>query len=171
MQDAKAPERTAAATSTQSQSIPVHLRKRVIRKANFLDKVRSSQTKKPSRVQKRNHKRRAVPPALADLSSLGAALEAAAGSHKVQAARQGSCQGKGGSRKRLKVTVQETVRLQQVLKHPTYQQNPLAAIQEHLKASLPAPEQGQKQGQKQQHNRRNGSSKRRKPPGDAVMSA
>lgn len=147
----------------------MHLRKRVIRKANFLDKVRSSQTAAPSKVAKRNQKRRAIPPSLADLSSLGVALEDAAKHGKKKATLTSSCQGKGGARRRLKVAVQETVRLQQVLKHPTYQQDPLAAIQQHLQASLPDPaEHQQPLGHRQQHNRKNGSSKRRKPAGPAA---
>ena len=147
----------------------MHLRKRVIRKANFLDRVRSSQLKAPSKVAKRNQKRRAIPPSLADLSSLGAALDDAAKLSKTKAGHSSVCQGRGGGRRRLKVAVQETVRLQQVLKHPTYQQDPLAAIQEHLQASLPAPPEPAQQGKQQKQQNRNGSSKRRKPPAAAAM--
>ena len=185
MQGVKPGEPKAASGAV---GVPVHVRKKVLRKAEFMDRVRSTARSAPASrageaaplrlshpakggtpfcpklrlaAGKKNTKRRAVPAALQDLSAIRAALEESAG--EPQKAAQGGCQGRGGGKKRMQVTVEETGRLQQVLAHPVYAQDPLAALHEHLQASLPAapaPEKPQqKQKQKQARGRRRGKAR------------
>ena len=52
MQSKRAPE--ALAATAPAGGVPVHLRKRVLRKASFLDKVRSSQQAPRAKAGKKN---------------------------------------------------------------------------------------------------------------------
>ena len=100
-------------------------------------------------------------PASLDLSAIRAALEESTAQPDKKAQQSSSsCQGRGGARKRTQVTAQETARLQQVLTHPAYQEDPLAALQQHLGDSLPVaavPEAAPKQ--KQPKGRRRGKAR------------
>ena len=107
-----------------------------------------------------------MPAALQDLSAIRAALEET--SQQPVKAKQSSCQGKGGGKKRMHVTQAETGRLQQVLQHPVYKQDPVAALQEHLKATLPAPAEQPQEKKAQQRPPRN--RKRGKIKGVAALS-
>ena len=88
-------------------------------------------------VAKRRAKKRAPSAALASLSSLGVSLdEAAAGGGGGQRQFGRSL---GTARARARVAEVEAPRLQQVLAHPQFQANPLAAVASHLAATLPPP--------------------------------
>ena len=82
-------------------------------------------------------KKRRPSAALTDLASLTASLsEAAAGLHGSARRQFGAAVGTQRGRER--VAAVETQRLQQVLAHPQFQANPLAAVASHLAATLPA---------------------------------
>ena len=91
------------------------------------------------KVIKKRSKKRTIPAALTNFSTLAAALDRASDEAKNTAARRRQLAGKGFCKKRTVITSQETVRLQQVLAHPQYQADPFAAIQSQLQATLPAP--------------------------------
>jgi len=82
-------------------------------------------------------KRKAPSVALTDLTTLTASLNEAAGALEAGHKRQFGAS-VGTQRGREKVAEVETGRLQQVLAHPQFQANPLAAITSHLAATLPA---------------------------------
>lgn len=76
--------------------------------------------------------------ALTDLASLTASLaEAAADDAGATQRRQLGCS-VGTQHGREKVAAVEAPRLQQVLQHPQFKANPLAAVASHLAATLPA---------------------------------
>lgn len=84
-------------------------------------------------------KKRQPSAALVDLASLTHSLaEAAAGLEGGVAARHQFGRGVGTQRGRERVAEVETQRLQQVLSHPQFVANPLAAVASHLAATLPA---------------------------------
>jgi len=60
----------------------------------------------------------------------------------------------------------ETTRMQQVLAHPDFQANPLAAIRSHLAATLPEPAPVKPQTKHKQQPRR---PKQKKPKSEAAM--
>lgn len=77
--------------------------------------------------------------ALTDLASLTASLnEAAAGLEGGGPQRRQFGRSVGTQRGRERVAAVEMQRLQQVLQHPQFVANPLAAVTSHLAATLPA---------------------------------
>ena len=80
-------------------------------------------------------KKRQPSAALTNLDSLTASLHDAA---LEGASRRQFGHSVGTQRGRERVSVVETERLQQVLQHPQFMANPLAAITSHLAATLPA---------------------------------
>ncbi|KAK9825717.1 hypothetical protein WJX74_000839 [Apatococcus lobatus] len=125
---------------------PSHLQKKVTKRMRFFDKVAASKEKalaaKPSIHKRSKRRREAVPASLADYSALLGSLEGAAVQSDAaavgRAAKRRQGLGRGGGKKRSKITVDETVRLQSVLQHPSFQADPLAAVSAHLESTLPA---------------------------------
>ena len=116
VQSTKAPE---ARDPAAAAGVPVHVRRKVQRKAQFLDRVRSSSAGRAvlaTKAGKKNLKRRAVPASLQDLSALRAALEeSGAGQPGKTSAAQGSCQGRGGGKKRMQACPLDRARLPALL--------------------------------------------------------
>lgn len=105
--------------------------------------------------------------ALTDLSSLTASLNEAAGTLGGGGGggrRHAFGAGVGTQKGREKVAEVETARLQQVLTHPQFQANPLAAVASHLAATVPAapPKPAPRQQQKDAATLRREKKKRRK---------
>lgn len=104
--------------------------------------------------------------ALTDLSSLTASLTEAAGAlGSSSGGRRHAFGASVGTQKgREKVAEVETARLQQVLTHPQFQANPLAAVVSHLAATVPAapPKPAARQQQKDAATLRREKKKRRK---------
>eukprot|EP00798_Chlamydomonas_sp_ICE-L_P025259 gene25259-10908_t len=148
---------------------PKHVQRKIARKVGFLDKVAASKSLKTrSGVQKKSSsKKKNFSKALSDLSSLSGSLSEVAGDldqkkKKVPKARAAAAltaavqkhqkehesdrvcvRSFGSSVKGIKsltaIMVQESARTQQVLKHPLFLANPMAAIMNHLNATVPPP--------------------------------
>ncbi|KAG2493163.1 hypothetical protein HYH03_008585 [Edaphochlamys debaryana] len=137
---------------------PLHIQKKLTRKVQFLEKVSKNTASlgaKSAGVSKKTGRKKPLP----DLSTLGAALDSVA-ARKAGAAGAGDGKHKprgtavGTSKQRQHILAEESARLQQVLKHPLYRQDPIAAITNHLAHTLPpvpaakpAAEKGQGKGQ------------------------
>ncbi|KAI8465301.1 MAG: hypothetical protein J3K34DRAFT_396195 [Monoraphidium minutum] len=135
---------------------PQHVQRKVNRKVKFLEKIAASQKASLAAPGRGVTKKRKAKP-LPTLDSLAGALsELGAGGEAGGAAGGGggggglsgkakhmASKGRGSSVKRLKarqaIALSEAHRLQQVLEHPSYQADPLAAITHHLQATLPPP--------------------------------
>ncbi|KAL4451626.1 hypothetical protein ABPG75_007288 [Micractinium tetrahymenae] len=147
---------------------PQHIQRKLSRKVKFLERVAATKlSASKGGVAKKKKRKPSV--ALTDLSSLTASLNEAAG------ALDGGGGGGGGRRHafgssvgtqkgREQVAEVETARLQQVLAHPQFQANPLAAVASHLAATLPAapPKPAGRQQQKDAATLRREKKKRRK---------
>ncbi|KAK9866374.1 hypothetical protein WJX84_000968 [Apatococcus fuscideae] len=131
---------------TEGPAPPSHLQRKVTKHMKFYDKVAASKASalaaRPSIHKRSKRRREAVPASLTDYSALLGSLEGAA--QQAQAVSQGRAAkqkrglGRGGGKARTKITVDETVRLQRVLQHPSFQADPLAAVRAHLDSTLPA---------------------------------
>jgi len=136
---------------------PKHLQRKIARKVGFLDKVASSAPAKTTSAlaakpviakpahSKQQRKKKAAR-ALASLSPLAGLLDEV--ERGAQAAKEAGAGGKAAhvfgegvksSRARAVIMDKETARLHQVVKHPVFKSDPIAAITNHLKNSLPAP--------------------------------
>lgn len=141
-----------AVPHAENVPVPDRLQKKIAKRVKFLERVAvnhdSALKATKGRVAKRKH---AVPASLADLSTLSASLgdvegallaagasTARKGGGSGAARKQGSRLGAGAGKKRAKILRQETGRLQQVLAHPKFQQDPFAAVAAHLEATMPA---------------------------------
>ncbi|KAL3131159.1 hypothetical protein ABBQ38_000464 [Trebouxia sp. C0009 RCD-2024] len=151
----KSPKAAGTSVATQVQDGPQppgHVKKRLTKKLHFLERVADSKHKAlaaTAGIRKKPHKSKSrQKKALPDLHSLAELL---ADVEQKQAAKQdgndaehtnkqkGRTEQINGSKARRTVTQLETQRLQQVLAHPEFQANPLAAIKNHLAATLPEP--------------------------------
>lgn len=121
---------------------PEHVRRKVARQSKFMshiiDSHKLSLSAKTSKLKKKQ-KRKPILAALADLSSLSGALHDAAHSDVVSAGKRAVPKGLGigGCKKRTIICDKESERLQQVLAHPQFKLNPIAAVTAHLTATLP----------------------------------
>lgn len=183
----EAKEHAGSAQAQQGPSPPGHVKKKVTKKLHFLERVADSKQQAlaaRSVIRKKKHKSKAKQAkALPDLSSLAELL--AEVDHKQQQQQQdpkqqqqpeqqsnthkGRTEQITGSKARRIVTQTETARLQQVLAHPDFKANPLAAIKNHLAATLPEPApQPQRSALKMNHTHR-GNHKKKKPQAAAPM--
>ncbi|KXZ46853.1 hypothetical protein GPECTOR_40g587 [Gonium pectorale] len=130
---------------------PLRIQKKLTRKVNFLEKVSKSATSalatKAGGIGKKTGRKKALP----DLSTLGAVLDEV--SQRKAAAAAAAADGAAGADKHKKqrgaavnsakqrqhILLEESQRLQQVLKHPLYKADPIAAITNHLQHTLPPP--------------------------------
>ncbi|KAK9815410.1 hypothetical protein WJX72_003228 [[Myrmecia] bisecta] len=136
-QDAKA-DKPQKGTELQGPSPPVHIRKKVARRVRFFEKVAASNPLGArGTIQKKQKRRRQPSAALADLSTLADSLGEAANKLTTKADKKQKGLGVGGCKARTRITADETARLQQVLAHPHFKANPIAAITNHLTAMLP----------------------------------
>jgi len=128
---------------------PSHAQRKIVRKAAFLDRVAASAAPKVSAggvAKKRSGKAKARPlPELASLASVldadvaaSAARRLGVGSEPRRRDPRGGA-GVNSARQRRLIVVKETARMAQVLAHPQYRADPLAAITHHLNATLPPP--------------------------------
>uniref|UniRef100_A0A7S3QWC8 Ribosome biogenesis protein SLX9 n=1 Tax=Dunaliella tertiolecta TaxID=3047 RepID=A0A7S3QWC8_DUNTE len=144
--------------STPQPPPPKHLQRKITRKVGFLDKVASSQPVKLrsglgatpiiSKHQSAARRKQKASKALSNLQSLSGTLSEVEQELQQQLPsklkkdqqqqRRQFGQAVNSSRAREAVMVQESGRMQQVLKHPIFKANPLQAITNHLKATLPA---------------------------------
>ena len=120
-------------------AMPAHLSKKLDRRIKFVKQIKKSSIASLAArgsLQK-PRKRRKKSQALNSLDTLTDALDTASAEVQQAAVRRHKLAGRGESKKRTKITSQETERLQQVLAHPQYQADPFTAIQSHLQATLP----------------------------------
>lgn len=114
----------------------------------FLDKVAASSKAGVSKPA--SNQRRRAGATLHNLASLSGVLDevqkevltkaaAAQQQHRPAAKTKPMGQSVHSGRARAAIQATETARLQQVLQHPVFQSNPIAAITNHLKSTLPAP--------------------------------
>lgn len=126
---------------------PSHLQRKITKQVKFYERVLSTPAVQQSGggVHKRSKKKGSAA-TLASLDSLAAELDgvvaaaAASGSGSGSSSKQQARGTKSSikrSRARLAVGVSETQRLQRVLAHPAYQADPIAAITNHLRSTLP----------------------------------
>lgn len=135
---------------------PLHVQKKLARKANFLDKVSRASagaklaTRAGGVAKAKGKKKQGALPSLSTLSAVLDELgEGAAGGGKGagQAGRAGTPAGGAKQRgaavksakQRQHILAEESSRLQQVLQHPAYVADPIAAITNHLRHTLPPP--------------------------------
>ncbi|GFR43215.1 hypothetical protein Agub_g4258, partial [Astrephomene gubernaculifera] len=124
---------------------PLHIQKKLTRKVQFLDKVSanaSTLAAKSGGVNKKTGRKKALP----DLSTLGAVLDEVA---QRGAGAGGGKEGKeekkqrgasvNSAKQRQHILLEESQRMQQVLRHPLYKADPIAAITNHLQHTLPPP--------------------------------
>nr|BCL66213.1 hypothetical protein [Volvox reticuliferus]BCL66281.1 hypothetical protein [Volvox reticuliferus] len=123
---------------------PLHVQKKLARKVNFLTKVSDTASKlavnKLSRgVSKKSKRKKSLP----DLSSLGEVLEEEAkrASERANGTVKRKQRGTAvkSAKERQYVLKEESKRLQQVLHHKLYKEDPIAAITNHLRRTLPPP--------------------------------
>ncbi|CAL8463378.1 g2912 [Coccomyxa elongata] len=144
----------AAAEAEQEREAAVtrRLQHKIAKRVQFLEKVAASRPAPRLGVQqggtKKKRRNDRGPGRLGDLSNLTASLAEAAQEEDVKAAAKAAMQsrglGAGGTRKRLRLVEKETKRLHQVLAHPQYRSDPIAAITSHLSATLPPPPEAPK---------------------------
>ncbi|GLI70004.1 hypothetical protein VaNZ11_014738 [Volvox africanus] len=123
---------------------PLHVQKKLARKVNFLTKVSDTASKLAlnklsSGVSKKLKRKKPLP----DLSSLGAVLEEEArrASERARDAVKRKQRGTAvkSAKERQYILKEESKRLQQVLHHKLYKEDPIAAITNHLRRTLPPP--------------------------------
>ncbi|DBA71638.1 TPA: hypothetical protein ACH3X2_001097 [Trebouxia sp. C0005] len=179
-----AADSTAAATDQDGDGPepPSHVKKRLTKKLHFLERVADSKRQALSatagirkKAHKSKHKQQKPLPDLSSLADLLAevgqkqhqqAAEAGQGADGQPNKQKGRTEQINGSKARRAVTQVETTRMQQVLAHPDFQANPLAAIRNHLAATLPEPAPVKPQSNHKQQPRR---PKQRKPKSEAAM--
>lgn len=161
---------------------PGHVKKRLTKKLHFLERVADSKRQALSatagirkKAHKSKHKQQKPLPDLSSLADLLAevgqkqqqqAPEAGQGADRQPNKQKGRTEQINGSKARRAVTQVETRRMQQVLAHPDFQANPLAAIRNHLAATLPEPAPAKPQSKNKQQPRR---PKQKKPKSQAAM--
>mmetsp|Transcript_20281 Transcript_20281/g.61108 ORF Transcript_20281/g.61108 Transcript_20281/m.61108 type:complete len:197 (-) Transcript_20281:201-791(-) len=121
---------------------PDHIKRKLARQSQFMQKIVDNQRKILSAKKpglKKKGKRKQLSGALADLSSLSGALLDAASSDAAKAEQKAKPKGLGvgGAKKRMRINDREAVRLEQVLGHPQFIADPIAAITAHLEATMP----------------------------------
>lgn len=153
----RTPSTAAAAGADSGGPKPAqHLQRKITKKAAFFERVASSNAalQAQARVQKRRGKKAAALPDLRSLAGELKQLAAAQGQEQKQQQQQQSRKGTGSSVKRAKARLalglRESQRLQQVLAHPSFQADPVAAITNHLTATLPPAPAPRRGGAKQQ---------------------
>lgn len=137
----KAAPAAAAADERGGPAPPKHIQRKIVRKVKFLERVAATKLTANKGGVAKKKKKRQPSAALTDLASLTASLNEAAGSLEAAASvgqRRQFGTSVGTQRGRERVAEVETQRLQQVLAHPQFVANPLAAITSHLAATLPA---------------------------------
>ncbi|GLC44696.1 hypothetical protein PLESTB_000973600 [Pleodorina starrii] len=120
---------------------PLHVQKKLARKVQFLTKVSENANKlsatKGGGVSKKAGRKKALP----DLSSLGAVLEEVSQRDPAKASNSSKQKQHGAAVKSAKqrqhILGEESKRLQQVLQHKLYKDDPIAAITNHLRHTLP----------------------------------
>ena len=109
-----------------------HQKRKVTKRAKFLEKIRVATANK----MKKSGKKKGASAAFSDFATLESTLG--------DIARKGLSPGKKDkvrvlrAKARTKLAATESQRMQQVLAHPTFRENPIAAISNHIAASLKA---------------------------------
>lgn len=133
-------------TEVEGPAPPKRVKEKLTKKVKFLQKVADSKPRKLGVTKaglgkhgSGKRRRQGRPSTLTDLSTLMEGLQAA--SHEAEAGAAEQLRRKGQSvtsqRGRARVLEQEAGRLQQVLHHPQFIADPLAAVRTHLSATLP----------------------------------
>ena len=113
-------------------SLAGHQKRKVTKRAKFLEKIRVATANK----MKKSGKKKGMSAAFSDFATLESTLG--------DIARKGMSPGRKDkpvvlrAKARTKLAATESRRMQQVLAHPTFQTNPIAAISNHIAASLKA---------------------------------
>lgn len=160
----------AQASEQDGPEPPGHVKKRLTKKLHFLERVADSKRQALAAnagIRKKSHKSKdKQQKPLPDLHSLAELLAEVGQKQQQQAPNKGQLgaeqpnKQKGrteqinGTKARRTVTQVETTRMQQVLAHPEFQANPLAAIRNHLAATLPEAVPVKPQSKQQQQSRR-----------------
>ncbi len=144
--DAAPEKQTPPAAASSGRRLPKHLQRKIARKVGFLDRVAATSSvglTKGSGVSKRKKSKHAdVGAALANLSSLGGALDeagreaAAAADAQRAAGKRVFGEGVKSARARTVIQNSETARMRMVLQHPVFKADPLQAITHHLQARV-----------------------------------
>lgn len=130
-QAASKEEADAELDATMS-SLAGHQKRKVTKRAKFLEKIRVATANK----MKKSGKKKGASAAFSDFATLESTLG--------DIARKGLSPGKKDkvrvlrAKARTKLAATESQRMQQVLAHPTFRENPIAAISNHIAASLKA---------------------------------
>ena len=130
--DPASKEEVDAELDATMSSLAGHQKRKVTKRAKFLEKIRVATANK----MKKSGKKRGASAAFSDFATLESTLG--------DIARKGSSPGKKdkvrvlSAKARTKLAATESRRMQQVLAHPTFQENPIAAISNHIAASLKA---------------------------------
>jgi hypothetical protein len=125
-------EEADAELDATMSSLAGHQKRKVTKRAKFLEKIRVATANK----MKKSGKKKGVSAAFSDFATLESTLG--------EIARKGMSPGRKDkpvvlrAKARTKLAATESRRMQQVLAHPTFQTNPIAAISNHIAASLKA---------------------------------
>ena len=125
-------EEADAELDATMSSLAGHQKRKVTKRAKFLEKIRVATANK----MKMSGKKKGASAAFSDFATLESTLG--------DIARKGLSPGKKDkvrvlrAKARTKLAATESQRMQQVLAHPTFQENPIAAISNHIAASLKA---------------------------------
>ena len=130
--DPASKEEADAELDATMSSLAGHQKRKVTKRAKFLEKIRVATANK----MKKSGKKKGASAAFSDFATLESTLG--------DIARKGLSPGKKDkvrvlrAKARTKLAATESQRMQQVLAHPTFQENPIAAISNHIAASLKA---------------------------------
>ena len=125
-------EEADAELDATMSSLAGHQKRKVTKRAKFLEKIRVATANK----MKKSGKKNGMSAAFSDFATLEFTLG--------DIARKGMSPGRKDkpvvlrAKARTKLAATESRRMQQVLAHPTFQTNPIAAISNHIAASLKA---------------------------------
>ncbi|KAI3437695.1 hypothetical protein D9Q98_000144 [Chlorella vulgaris] len=153
----------AAAQSDGPRPAP-HIQRKLTRKVKFLERVAATKLSTSKGGVSKKKQKKAPSLALTNLASLTASLaEVAAEDDAEGPGRRQFGRSVGTQKGRARVAEVESLRHQQVMQHPQFQLNPIAAIASHLAATLPpAPPPSARQQAKDPAQLRREKKKRRK---------
>ncbi|KAG7667476.1 hypothetical protein Ndes2526B_g03482 [Nannochloris sp. 'desiccata'] len=118
---------------------PARLQRKLLKKVAFLEKLTANKPAKSTSAGVQKKKKRRPSIALSNFGSLAQSLKEAAKKAEGSLSKKLPGASVGTLKARSRIANEESERLQQVLQHPTFQADPLAAIATHLEATMPPP--------------------------------
>ncbi|EFJ18101.1 hypothetical protein SELMODRAFT_444678 [Selaginella moellendorffii] len=132
VQEKKTEEENETKNVEAEREIKPSVRRKLAKQERFLAKLRETQTALAKAKKKSKPKRRNTRTTLQDLSSLGEFLPDVPNQHRVCTKKSNMKQ-----KHRQQLIIRETKQLAAVLSHPQFQQDPYAAVHQHLVNTVP----------------------------------